>query len=192
MLILARHGRTEANAHGLLQGHLDLPLDEVGARQAEALGRVLWGAEEFISSPLQRAMMTATAMSASVRVDARWIELDYGTYDGRPIGDVPDAVWQAWRNDPDFTVTDGESMGQLTKRVREACIELAEVAATRDVVIVSHVSPIKAAISWALGASGDAAGRMYLDHASVSRIGFGRFGPFLHSFNDTSHLALMN
>lgn len=190
MLILVRHGRTEANARSLLQGRLDLPLDDVGRRQAEVIGRVLVGIDDVVSSPLKRATMTAEAIAAPV-VDDRWVELDYGTYDGVPIAEVPDDVWRKWRDEPDFVAGGGESMRQLSLRVREACEELVPCAAVRDVVVVSHVSPIKAAVAWALGQPVAEVGRMFLDQAAVCRIGFGRFGPFLHTFNDTSHLALL-
>ncbi|MGD9795259.1 MAG: histidine phosphatase family protein [Acidimicrobiia bacterium] len=190
MLILVRHGRTDANARSLLQGRLDLPLDEIGQRQAEVIGRVLAGIDDVVSSSLTRATMTASAIAQPV-IDDRWIELDYGSLDGVPISEVPDEVWHRWRTDPDFVAGGGESMRQLNMRVRAACEDLAATAAMRDVVVVSHVSPIKAAVAWALGQPVEEVGRMFLDQASVCRIGIGRFGPFLHTFNDTSHLSLL-
>ena len=55
MLILVRHGRTAANRSGLLQGHRDLPLDELGRAQARAVGSVISGDTLVIVSPLARA-----------------------------------------------------------------------------------------------------------------------------------------
>ena len=63
MLILVRHGRTEANAGGLLQGRLDLPLDDLGRAQAAAAGKALTGASRVVSSPLLRTRQTAEAGS---------------------------------------------------------------------------------------------------------------------------------
>ena len=55
-----------------------------------------------------------------------------------------------------------------------------------DVVVVSHVSPIKAAVAWALGAGDDVAWRLHLSTASLTRVAWGVDGPVLHSFNDTT------
>ena len=52
MLLLARHGRTDANAGGLLQGRVDHPLDDLGRRQAAAVARSLVDVDVVVSSPL--------------------------------------------------------------------------------------------------------------------------------------------
>ena len=58
--------------------------------------------------------------------------------------------------------------------------------AERDVVVVSHVSPIKAAVAWALGAARTAVWRLHLRPASVTRIGWGAGAPVLHGYNLTA------
>ena len=58
-----------------------------------------------------------------------------------------------------------------------------------DVVVVSHVSPIKAAVAWCLGAADETAWRMFLDVAAVSRLSVGPRGPSLHSYNERHHLT---
>lgn len=196
MLILARHGRTEANAQRLLLGRKDVPLDELGARQAAASGTALGrGAApaRIIASPLARTRATAEAISAAcggvpVELDERWLEVDYGIYDGSPLADIPHEVWQHWRNDMDWTPPEGESLGALGARVRSACAALAADAAEADVVVVTHVSPIKAAVAWGLGMGDDAAWRMFVDVASISRVRTGTGDPTLVSFNETAHL----
>ena len=72
--------------------------------------------------------------------------------------------------------------------MRAACDDLAEEAADTDVVVVTHVSPIKAAAAWALGAVDDVVWRMYCAPASVTEIGTAGAVPSLRSFNVTSHL----
>ena len=52
-------------------------------------------------------------------------------------------------------------------------------------VVVSHVSPIKAAVAWALGAGDEVVWRLYLATASITRIGWGDDGPVLHGYNET-------
>ncbi len=188
VLVLARHGQTTANAAGLLLGRGDAPLTELGRRQALALGRALAGVSMVVSSPLGRAVETAEMIGAPVVVDPRWVEMDYGEYDGRPITEVPAEQWVRWRRDPAYRPPGGESLEEVGERVRAACAELARRAVEEDVVVLSHVSPIKAAVSWALGADDVAAWRMHLAVASVSRVALGPGGPVLHSFNETAHL----
>jgi probable phosphoglycerate mutase len=197
VLILARHGRTEANAQRLLLGRKDIPLDLLGAQQAEASGAALARTIKpvrIIASPLQRTRATAEAIAAScggdveVVVDDQWIEVDYGIYDGQPLADIPHEVWQHWLSDLTWVPPEGESLAQLGTRVRAACEALAEEAAENDIVVVSHVSPIKAAVAWSLGMDDQASWRMFCDVASISRIRTGAANPVLVSFNETSHL----
>ena len=63
VLLIVRHGRTVANAEGLLQGRVDNPLDEEGVRQAKQIGAALGPIDVVVSSPLQRALQTAEPLS---------------------------------------------------------------------------------------------------------------------------------
>lgn len=187
MIYLARHGRTAANAGGLLLGRADVELDDVGQAQALALPLRIPTAARIVSSPLRRCVATAESFGLPVEIDDRWIELDYGDYDERPIGDVPAAIWDRWRSDVSFAPPGGESLAALGARVRAALDELAADQAgpdAPDVVVVTHVSPIKAGISWALGVGDEVAWRMFVAVGSVSRIAVGPRGPTLQSFND--------
>ncbi len=197
MLILVRHGQTAANARGLLLGRADPPLTETGHRQARALAEVLPRPVRVVSSPLQRARQTAAVLAAAgadgdgadVEVDPRWIEMDYGDLDGRPATALPEQAWQTWRQDPHFVPAGGESVAAVGARVRQACAELAGDAARGDVVVVSHVSPIKAALAWALGVGDEVAWRMFLDDAAVCRIKTSGPFPLLLAFNDVHAVA---
>lgn len=191
MLVLVRHGRTKANAAGLLQGRVDHPLDEVGERQAVEVtayvrsildGRI----DRVVSSPLRRAQQTAAEFGTEVTIDERWIELAYGEYEGVPHADVPSEVWNLWRSNPDFVPPGGEALSALDARVRSACEELVDEAAERNVVVVSHVSPMKSAVAWSLGADLSLSWRTHLSTASVCRIEMRRHGPVLVSFNETA------
>jgi broad specificity phosphatase PhoE len=186
VLVLVRHGRTTANATGLLLGRADPPLDDTGAAQAAALAASVAGARRVVCSPLRRARGTAAALGLPVEVDERWIELDYGEYDGQPIGDLPAEVWAEWRADPHFVPPGGESLVTLGARVRGACEELLDEARGRDVVVVSHVSPIKAAIGWALGVGDEVGWRLFVQVASITRVAIGPGGPSLFSFNEST------
>ncbi len=190
MLHIVRHGRTAHNASGLLLGRLDPPLDELGRAQARAMAASYGRVDRVICSPLLRTRETAAAFGVEPIIDDRWIELDYGEYDGRPLGEIRSETWAAWRTDLDFAPPGGESLRQLGARVRSALDELLAdgSAADRTTVIVSHVSPIKAAVCWALGADDLTAWRLWVAPASISRIGTTPHGGVLHSFNETAHL----
>jgi broad specificity phosphatase PhoE len=191
VLLLVRHGRSAPNASRRLLGRLDVPLDDLGHQQADALGRLsaLHHADRVVSSPLLRARETAARLGPPVTVDARWTEIDYGVYDGEGVDTAPE-LWNQWNRNPDFVPAGGESLAALGRRVRQACDELWPDAAERDVVVVTHVSPIKAAVAWALGVGDQTSWRMFVDVASVTRIGPGAgsaLQPALRSFNDTHH-----
>ena len=189
VLILVRHGRTGPNADGRLLGRADPPLDEVGREQAATLGGAVGPVDRVISSPLRRARETAAGFGCPVEVDERWIELDYGELDQAPAGSVPAEVWATWRADISFTPPGGESLVALGIRVRAALEHLAEPSTRERVVVVTHVSPLKAAVAWALGVGDEVAWRLWVATASITRVAIGDRGPLLQSFNDTSHLT---
>lgn len=184
-LILVRHGRTEANARGLLLGRLDVGLDDLGRAQAAAAATALPAPDLVVSSPLLRTRQTAEAFGAPVEVDEAWIELDYGEWDGRPIDEVPDEAWAAWRADSDFAPPGGESLARLTARVHDALDELAARLDGRRAVVVSHVSPVKAAVGWALDVGPEVAWRTFVAPGSITRLGLGPTGPVLQGFNES-------
>lgn len=196
MLVLVRHGETQANAERRLLGRAESPLTERGRAQAQALGHLLGPVARLVSSPLGRARATAEALGLDVpvEVDERWVEVDYGDYDGELLGAVPAEVWRRWRADPGFRPPGGETLEEMGSRVRAACDELFSVdgRAARgegDVVVVSHVSPIKAAVAWALGADDALAWRLQLATASITVVGWGSGGPVLHRYNVTAGFA---
>jgi broad specificity phosphatase PhoE len=183
MLLIVRHGETPPNRQGLLLGRADPSLTETGEGQARQLASWLPVPDRVVSSPLRRARDTAAAFGRPVELDERWIELDYGELDGHASEAVPDDVWARWRTDASFAPAGGESLEVLSSRVHAACAELSESAAASTVVVVTHVSPVKAAIAWALGVPIGIAWRMYVEDASVSRIDIGPDGPVVRWFN---------
>jgi broad specificity phosphatase PhoE len=190
MLVIVRHGRTAANAAGLLLGRGDPPLDELGRLQAAAAAGAIGEVTRVVASPLLRAQQTAADFGMPVETDERWIELDYGDWDGLPIGDVGPELWTAWRADVDFRPPGGETLAELGIRVRAACEDLADAAARGTVVVVTHVSPVKAAVAWALGVADTVIWHLYVAPASITRVEpRAGGGHVLVSFDETGHLA---
>jgi broad specificity phosphatase PhoE len=190
VLIVVRHGQTHANASGLLLGRADPPLDATGRAQASAVAAALAPlprSTRIISSPLRRARETASliARDGPVEIDDRWIELDYGGYEGKPILEVPAEIWARWRSDSTFAPDRGESIQSLGERVAAACADLLPDAEAGDVVVVTHVSPVKASVAWALGVGDEIAWRSFVAPGSITRIGSRQGAPVLLSFNET-------
>ncbi len=199
MLILVRHGQSQANAAGLLCGRLDSPLTDLGREQASRLGNTLAAARldravRVLCSPLARTTDTAEAICAALgveapEVDGRLVEIDYGVLDGARLSDVPNQTWATWRADPAWHVEGGESLACLQARVEELLVEITPAASASDVVAVTHVSPIKAAAAWAIGAGPELAWRLSLGVASITRLAMGGRLPCLVTFGETSHLT---
>jgi broad specificity phosphatase PhoE len=194
VIVFVRHGQTAVNKEGRLQGRLDPPLTDLGREQARlaAAGLASCGAALVVTSPLSRAADTgseiAAVLGAPIEHDERLLELDYGDWDGRKFAEISDDEWQRWRNDPSFAPPGGESLVSVGARIASFCDEHLRTEAT--VVAVSHVSPIKSAVIYALGIGDEATWRMHLDVASITRIGRRGDGPpFLAGYNDTGHLS---
>ena len=194
LLTLVRHGQTAANAQNLLQGHINHPLDEVGLAQVSLLGGALQKispVSRVVASPLQRAQQTAQAITQGlsqhieVETDPRWIELNYGDFDGQPVSSVSPEQWATWRTDEHFRPPHGETLAELSVRVHEAIDALLADSVSAHIVVVSHVSPIKAAVAWALGVGVEVSWRTALDRASMTTVRFDAKHPALKTFNVT-------
>jgi probable phosphoglycerate mutase len=194
LLTLVRHGQTAANAQNLLQGHVNHPLDDIGRAQVSLLGAAVQKiapVSRIISSPLLRAQQTAQAItegltqSIEVETDPRWIELNYGDFDGQPVNSVSAQQWATWRTDEHFRPPNGETLAELSVRVQESIEDLLNDTVHSHIVVVSHVSPIKAAVAWALGVGVEVSWRTALDRASMTTVRLDAKHPALKTFNVT-------
>jgi broad specificity phosphatase PhoE len=191
VILFVRHGETPANRARLALGRADPELTDHGRQQVEAVAKAL--ADEPVvavrTSPLQRAVQTGEAIARhhgiEAQVDERLVELDYGAWDGRSFTELPPGDVARWREDPTFAPPGGESLTDVAGRVAGFC---AELLGDEIVVAVSHVSPIKAGALWAIDGPQELAWRMFLDLASVTRIGTREGSAYLASFNETAHL----
>jgi broad specificity phosphatase PhoE len=149
-LILIRHGETDWNREGRLQGGQDIPLNDLGREQAaEAAGRLRtlvpgFATLDFIGSPMHRARETMDILRTELglepgayRTDDRLKELNFGSWEGFTWRDIRKAEReQAQLRERDkwsFVPPGGESYGMLAERVRPVLDEL-----SRETVIVSH------------------------------------------------------
>lgn len=133
-LYLVRHGETDHNAGDLAMGQTDVPLNELGRKQARQTADFLrrYPVARIVSSDLQRASDTAaalgTALGISVETDPRLRELAFGIFEGKRVADCareyPEIAAQ-WRSGSlDFAPPGGESRRALMQRARAVLDEL--------------------------------------------------------------------
>lgn len=201
-LILARHGRTTANATGVLAGRSrGVRLDETGTAQARAAGERLAGLPlaAIVTSPLERCRDTAREIRSAqpqevaVTPEKRLLECDYGSWTGRDLTSLAkDPLWATVQAHPSaVTFPDGEAMGQMMARsvaaVRDwdARVE-AEHGPDAVWLAVTHGDVIKAVLADALGMHLDLFQRIGVDPASLSVVRYTPLRPFVLSVNSVA------
>ena len=208
-VILVRHGRTTANASGVLAGRTaGVSLDDVGRAQAAATGERLAAVPvvAIVSSPLERCKQTAAAIAGAQQgrpsrlTDKGLTECDYGEWQGRELKTLAkEPLWKTVQTQPSAAVfPGGEAMTAMQARAvaavrrRDAAFE-AEHGPGAVWVAVSHGDIIKAVLADALGMHLDLFQRLHVDPASVSIIRYTATRPFVLASNthagDLSWLA---
>jgi len=198
-VILVRHGRTTANAGGMLAGRTPgVRLDETGRGQATRAGERMVSVPlaAVVSSPLERCRQTAKALLAArqgavpLTTERGLTECDYGEWQGRAIKELAkEPLWKVVQAQPSAAVfPGGESMQAMQARavgaVRrlDAAIE-AEHGADAVWVAVSHGDIIKSILADALGMHLDLFQRLHVDPASVSVVRYTGTRPFVLATN---------
>jgi alpha-ribazole phosphatase len=154
-LFLIRHSAPLVEG-GVCYGRLDLPLAEPCARSFDnviaKLEAIEAGPPQFVwSSPLQRCERMARALAlrfeAPLATDSRWIELDFGAWEGKTWSEIDRDASNGWATDYwNVAPPLGETYRELWHRVEEALSTLTEESAQR-VAVVSHAGPIRAAVA---------------------------------------------
>lgn len=203
-IVLIRHGVTDWNLQGRLQGNSDVPLAPPGLEQAEAVARRVGAAgggrfSALYTSDLARARQTADAMAPALGLapepDPRLRELDYGGLEGMEwlaARRLHPGFSASWDTDPVCTrVPGGESFRDLRERVVSWLGEVlrnVDPGRERAVVAVTHSGPIKVLVCEALGLPLSLRARFHVDNASVSVLRWNERGPALALLNDYCHL----
>lgn len=177
-LLLLRHGQTEFSAQRRYSGRGNPPLNEIGWRQAGLAARYLTqrrGIAAVISSPLQRAYDTATtaarALGLDVTVDEDLIETDFGAWEGLTFTEAASRdpeLHRRWLYDTGALPPGGESFDDVLRRVRRGRDRIIANYPGDNVLVVSHVTPIKSMLRMALDAGSGVLYRLHLDLASLS------------------------
>jgi probable phosphoglycerate mutase len=156
VIVALRHAPTAWNRGQRLQGRTDVALDEEGvAVAARWRAEPDWAGYRILSSPLQRARMTASILfpDAEIGIDRRLIEMDFGAWEGKRLADLraDPAEEAASREDLglDFRAPGGESPREVQARIQPLLARLAELE--RPTVLVTHKAVIRALYALASG-----------------------------------------
>lgn len=154
-LALLRHGPTEWNAAGRIQGHTDIPLSSEGLAKMEGL-RLPFSFPRVYASPMLRARQTAEALGlATPKLDARLMEQNWGAWEGLTRAEIlardgEDAFVKAGSERGEaFRPGGGESTGELHARVAAFLKDVAREDG--DAVAVAHLGVLRAAYTLATG-----------------------------------------
>ncbi|MDT0278256.1 histidine phosphatase family protein [Blastococcus goldschmidtiae] len=196
-VILLRHGRTTANAGGILAGWTPgVQLDEAGTAQVAAVGERLAKVPlaAVVSSPLERCVQTASAITAGrdfdLRTDDRLGEARYGDWTGRTIKELAkEPLWKVVQQHPSAAVfpgPEGEGLAHTQARAVAAVRAWnAELGPGAVWLACSHGDVIKAILADALGLHLDQFQRIVVDPASISVVTYTETRPFVVRVNDT-------
>ncbi|WP_336083498.1 bifunctional RNase H/acid phosphatase [Nocardia sp. SSK8] len=199
-LLLLRHGQTALSVERRYSGRGNPPLTELGREQAERAAKMLAAKGDIaavVSSPLQRARSTAEAAAAALGVGVRvldgLIETDFGSWEGLTFAEAAQRdpeLHSAWLGDPSLPAPGGESFDQVRERIEAVRRDLVALYPEQNVVVVSHVTPIKTLLQLALGVGPSLLYRLHLDLASLCVAEFyPDGGASVRLVNDTSYLA---
>src|SRR5262245_7418381 len=197
-LVLLRHAETDWNRDGRYQGWTDTALSMTGRAQAEAAGRLLANQPLAAvgSSPLRRALDTATAIAEprrlEVRVSSAFKEMRYGAWEGLTGAEVraqyPDQ-YRIWRETPHLAErSGGETLAEVRQRVLDGLGEMQQAHDGHTVCLVAHSISARLLILEALGLGLDRLWSLELSPTGISELEFRGDWTAVHRMNTRAHL----
>ena len=204
-LYLVRHGESEANVAGVLQGQTHGALTATGRDAAARLGRALASlslAERptaIFTSDLRRAVETAEIIAEALGATPHLLpaarEWNVGVLDGLPAAALADAITRSGLPAAEFAPSGGESMNQLQARAAQTLADLAHEAADgahaagrERTLLVSHGDFIRMAIGAAASMPIDAANSLKLRNTSLTELALSNGTWRVERIGDASHL----
>lgn len=192
--ILVRHGETAENTAGVLMGHMDMPLNAYGIKQADQVALRLQKEkiDAFFCSDLDRCVSTLASIrkfhpDVPLMLASNLRERHFGDFSGKKRTEVD------WDSLPgpflERKPAGGESLNDLLSRLEQVVTEIRMKYADHTVVLVAHSGPIKLIRAIFLGIPFEAAFKEpAIANASVSEIVVSEQGSALIRWNDASHL----
>lgn len=202
-ILAIRHGETAWNVDTRLQGHLDIPLNNVGLQQAKHLAQALLhrdAIDAIYASDLSRAHTTALAIAQAVgqpvRVHLGLRERHFGEFQGRTYAEIetelPEQAWHWRKRTPEWTPPGGgESLTVLRERVIQTVDELAAAHTGQHIVLVAHGGVLDILYRAATRLELQAPRTWQLTNTAVNRLLWTPQGLSLVGWGDTSHLEAL-
>jgi broad specificity phosphatase PhoE len=201
-ILLVRHGQTAWNREERFRGRMDLPLDEMGLRQAEAVWRRvagLWMPVAIYSSPLQRALQTAAPIARGCDLPATihdgLQDIDFGTCAGLSGAEFQarhPGLATAWRECPhEVHFPDGETLHDVRRRVERMMNDVVSRHPDQPVVLVTHLVVCRLIVCNLLGLETSHFWQFDLGTASLSVLDVSPHARILRALNDTCHESAM-
>jgi broad specificity phosphatase PhoE len=198
ILYIVRHGETEWNAQGRIQGHTDIAMSDKGRQQARALARRLAQVSFDIaySSDMSRTRETAELILGGSRTPLHTTpqlrEYNKGVFEGLTVHEYarkyPDLYQASLVNDLDFAPVGGETIHQTTVRMSGFVEELKERHLEDTVLIVGHGGSLRSFMVALMSLPSEANWKFVMGNCSLSIIRTYADNAVLHLYNDTSHL----
>jgi probable phosphoglycerate mutase len=197
-IVAIRHGETAWNVEGRIQGHLDVPLNELGRWQAERLAQALAheGIAVAYTSDLRRALETAQALvgvgGQPLVLEQGLRERDFGSFQGQTFREIealfPEQA-ERWRlRDPTFAPGGGESLNVFFARCLATVTRLAEAHPGQTIAVVAHGGVLDCFYRAATRQSLQAPRSWELGNASINRVLYTGEGFTLIGWADVHHL----
>jgi len=197
-VLAIRHGETDWNVDGRIQGQLDIPLNAVGQWQVHRLALAVAdeGIDAVYSSDLLRAFETAQSVSRGagqpIITDVGLRERGFGVFEGLSFAEIS-ARWpeqaERWRKrDPDFGAEGGETLRDFSARSIATVERLAALHPGQTIAVVSHGGVMDALYRAAARVALDAPRSWQLGNAAINRLLHTPQGFTLIGWSDTSHL----
>ncbi|HSH03588.1 MAG TPA: histidine phosphatase family protein [Anaerolineae bacterium] len=196
-VLLIRHGQTDWNRQRRVQGHLDIPLNETGHAQAQALAQRLahWPITTIYSSDLQRAVATAQPLAHTLNLplnlSPNWRERFLGQFQGLTIDELHQQYGDATPNTTRYLIDppDGESGQQLQQRIIHAWHDTITPHTDEMIAIITHGGALTALIAYILNLDMATEIRFRMrGNTGLSIIHIDNGQPLLLRLNDTAHL----
>jgi len=197
-VLAIRHGETEWNVDGRIQGQLDVPLNATGQWQVHRLALAVSdeGIDAIYSSDLLRAFETAQAVARGcgrpIVTDIGLRERGFGVFEGLSYAEInerwPELAERWRRRDPDFGAEGGETLREFSARSVATVSRLAALHPGQTIAVVSHGGVMDCLYRAAAHVALDAPRSWQLGNAAINRLLYTPQGFTLVGWSDTHHL----
>lgn len=197
-LIIIRHGQTEWNRVERFRGRVNLDLDEVGKKQAEATARRIaeWPVSMLYYSPLKRTETAAGIIASRLSLTSQplpdIVDMNYGEWQGLTPEEAKakdGSLYAQWLESPHLVkFPGGESLDELRQRAGKAIDEVIQRYAQGTVAMLTHKTVIQVLLLHLLKLDNSRFWQIWQDVSAINMFEVKDGLPYARLINDTCHL----